>query len=290
MVCGIKGGNARYPCPYCTYNSQNEVEGEIRDWEQYCTSFDRLQTKYGGDAAKAKECCGVESIPILKFRDPRYSFPIGSVHAQIGLREKLIDKIARELLGEVRYKQLQDEWIIPIAGPPKKYHGGTYTGAPSVKIIDSSYGINLSKFPELEPLIPVLQAASNMIHSTFGRKLKGTGYNSIRDFREAYFEMRRVDSFGSTVSHEKTLETITRPNVKLHFLLHHLEHYLRVINTGVEHPVGLGYFSEQVLESSHHNFNQFFQRYVGVKDKLLKSTVKYNALHINCMVDKQHNN
>ena len=46
----------------------------------------------------------------------------------------------------------------------------------------------MSKFPELEPLIPGLQAASNMIHSTFGRELKGTGYSSIRDFRVAYFE------------------------------------------------------------------------------------------------------
>ena len=86
MVSGIKGGNARYSCPYCTYNAENEFEGEIRDWEQYCTSFDRLQTKYGGDAAKAKECCGIKSIPILKFRYPRYSFSIGYVHAQIGLR------------------------------------------------------------------------------------------------------------------------------------------------------------------------------------------------------------
>ena len=74
------------------YNAQNEVEGEIRDWEQYCTSFGRLQTKYGGDAARGKEYCGVESIPIVKFRDPRYSFPIGSVHAQIGFRVKCIDE------------------------------------------------------------------------------------------------------------------------------------------------------------------------------------------------------
>ena len=29
MACGIKGGNARYPCRYCTYNAQNEVEGEL---------------------------------------------------------------------------------------------------------------------------------------------------------------------------------------------------------------------------------------------------------------------
>ena len=199
------------------------------------------------------------------------------------MRVKLIDKIARELLGEARFKQLQDEWIIPIAGPPKRYHGGTYTGAPSVRIIDSRYRINLSKFPELVPLIPVLHAASNIIHSTFGRKLKGTGYNSIRYSRVACFEMRREDSFGSNVSHEKNFRTITNLNVKL-------QHYLSVINTVVEHPVGLGYISEQVLESSHQKCIQSFQLYVGVRDKLLKSTVKYNALHINCIVDKQQDN
>ena len=53
-------------------------------------------------------------------RSSKYTFPISFVHAQIGLREKLIDKIAHELVGEVRFKQLQDEWIIPISGPPKK--------------------------------------------------------------------------------------------------------------------------------------------------------------------------
>ena len=94
------------------------------------------------------------------------------------------------------------------------------------------------------PLILVLQAASNKIHSTFGRKLKGTGYNPIRDFRVAYFEMRRVDSFSSNVSYEKTLETITRPNIKLHYLLHHLEKN----DLGrVNHRVSYRVFNTQLL-------------------------------------------
>ena len=191
-MCGIKGGNARHSCPYCTYNAQKEAPGEHRDWDHYCMSFDKLQTKYGGDRTKATECNGVEYLPIIKFRDPTLSFPIASVHAQIGLREKLIDRIACELIGDIQYEHLQESWTFPTVGLPKKYHGGTYPGVPSVKLIDCSHGINLETFPTLQPIIPVLQAASQMIHSTFGRELKGNGYNSIRNFSISYFEMCRI--------------------------------------------------------------------------------------------------
>ena len=40
IVCGIKGGYARHPCPYCTYNAQKEAPEEHRDWDHYCMSFD----------------------------------------------------------------------------------------------------------------------------------------------------------------------------------------------------------------------------------------------------------
>ena len=60
-----------------------------------------------------------------------------------------------------------------------------------------------------------------MTHTIFGRELRGTGYNSIRDFRVAYLEMRRkLESIpeATTVPYKtRSLETITKPNVKLHF-------------------------------------------------------------------------
>lgn len=33
-----------------------------------------------------------QALPLLHFQNPALSFPIVAVHAQIGLREKLIDK------------------------------------------------------------------------------------------------------------------------------------------------------------------------------------------------------
>ena len=76
-----------------------------------------------------------------------------------------------------------------------------------------------------------------------------------------------------------------RASVKLHFVLYHFEDYLQIVNIDVEHPLSLGFFSERVLESFHQNFKHFYKRYVGVKEKLLRSTIKYNALHINCVID-----
>ena len=73
------------------------------------------------------------------------------------------------------------------------------------------------------------------------RELKDTGYGSIRDFRNAYFEMRRKLELNAL----ETERIILRENA---LLLHHFEDYLRIANIGVEHPLGLGFFSEQVLE------------------------------------------
>ena len=103
-----------------------------------------------------------------------------------------------------------------------------------------------------------------MIHSTFGRELKGTGYGSIREFRNAYFDMRRKLELNAPETESELFQDriaeLMRPNVKLHFLLHHFEDYLRIVNIGVEHPLGLGLFSEQVLESCHQSFRRFYER------------------------------
>ena len=63
---------------------------------------------------------------------------------------------------------------------------------------------------------------------------------------------------------------ITRRTPKIHFLLNHLVEYLNEINEFQEHQqFGLGYFSEQVLESCHHSFNKFIGLFVG-KHRLLQ--------------------
>ena len=296
LVCGIKGGAACYPCPYCTYCWTTEEKGSLRNWGHFLEMFHNLQTKYQGCEKSAKYCCGVESLPLLEFDNPLHAFPIASVHAQLGLREKLIDKIAKELLGEKGYLHLQEEWIIPLVGPPLQFHGGSYTGRDSVKLIDSFDLIDLQKFPLLQYLVPVLKAASKLIHCVFGKELKSEGFVSISEFRRAYLTMRKeireIDLADSCLLHCIGLEgvsrlksilnridVITRPTPKIHFLFEHLETFLKHVNRDGEIQKGIGYYSEQVLESCHQNFLKFFSNYTSGDNKLLRAVIMYNAEH-----------
>ena len=73
------------------------------------------------------------------------------------------------------------------------------------------------------------------------------------------------DNVVGMVSKEKLIEKdlqhvmeVTRPTPKIDFLLNHSEEYLIEINEFQEHQkLGLGYYSEQVLESCHHIFNKY---------------------------------
>ena len=66
-----------------------------------------------------------------------------------------------KLLGKEEYTRFEEAFIIPLVGPRQQYHGGSYTGDKSKKLIDSFSQIDLDDFPSLEPLIPVLESASN---------------------------------------------------------------------------------------------------------------------------------
>ena len=105
------------PLPILYILLDNRRKGIFKKLGPFLGKYNKLQTEYQGCEKFAKYCCGVESLPLLELDDPLHAFPIASVHAQLGLREKLIDKTAKELLGEKGYLYLQKEWIIPLVGP-----------------------------------------------------------------------------------------------------------------------------------------------------------------------------
>ena len=76
------------------------------------------------------------------------------------------------------------------------------------------------------------------------------------------------------------------PSTKLHILLDHLEEFLLLVNTDRpdSQPLGLGYFAESVLESSHHTFKDLLTRFHGA-NKLLRSVVEFNAQSIGYLIE-----
>ena len=161
-----------YPCPYCTYTEQQKKLDSI---DQAFISR-KLQCEYQGNPNRAKECY--------------YIFKIQHYHFRLGLREKLIDRLARKILGPLHFRNLQLEWIEPFAGPPQKYYGGSYSGSASLKLLDSANLIDLPKFHGMRPLVPVLQCASILAHKIFGRELKEGWQSSISNFKDEYHKMQ----------------------------------------------------------------------------------------------------
>ena len=296
MICGLRGGAAKYPSTYSTYSRTTEETEFHRSCIHFEKMWEKLQCEYQRNPNRAKECYGVEALPLLHFQNPT-SFPIASVHAQLGLREKLIDWLAKKILGPLHFRNLQLEWIELVAGPPQQYHGGSYSGSASLKLLYSANLIDLQKFHGMRPPVPVLQCASILAHKIFGRELKEGWQSSISNFKDEYHKMREAlkeiaieqimtENLASMATIDKEIEhslqhvmEITRPTPKIHFLLNHLEEYLIEINEFQEHQqLGLGYFSEQVLESCHHSFNKSIDLLVG-KHRLIHSFIKYNSLH-----------
>ena len=152
--------------------------------------YTKFKELYKCDPQFAKECGGVYRLRILSsFETPLRSFPIAAVHGILGLREKLLDRIPMMLLGKEEYTRFEEAFIIPLVSPRQQYHGGFYTGDKSKKLIDSFSQIDLDDFPPLEPLIPVLESASNLIHKVFGKILLEGWQDCIHEFRNSYCEM-----------------------------------------------------------------------------------------------------
>ena len=96
-----------------------------------------------------------------------------------------------KLLGKEEYTRFEEAFIIPLVGPRQQYHGGSYTGDKSKKLIDSFSQLDLDDFPSLEPLIPVLESASNLIHKALGKILLEGWQDCIHEFRNSYGEMQQ---------------------------------------------------------------------------------------------------
>ena len=89
-------------------------------------------------------------------------------------------------------------------------------------------------------------------------------------------------AIGEFCSSYRLLPNITFPP-KYHLVESHITQYLDRRGDGTK---GLGYWSEQAMESCHHDFKQFWSLtavhpdHPDFAEKLLNAVIKYNSLHI----------
>ena len=127
QILGIKGGNARHPCPYCLYNRVSSEPGIKRTGSHFDEMYTKFKELYKCDPQFAKECGGVyRPLIFSSFETLLRYFPIAAVHGILGLREKLLDRIAMKLLGKEEYTRFEGAFIIPLQDSNTKYSLDNY--------------------------------------------------------------------------------------------------------------------------------------------------------------------
>ena len=115
---------------------------------------------------------------------------------------------------------------------------------------------------ELMKYVDTFQKFNNVVDDCFSNVLKPTFKTSIKEFERSYLML------GISIT------------PKVHTVIKHVEDFCK------KHGKGLGFYSEQAMESVHHDFDVTWESYKVSEDhseykqRLLNSIISYNSNHV----------
>ena len=285
LLAGIQCAAASYACLYCeALNDRDghglDTLGRMRTIENVTKNNDDWIKSKGNksDARHKKDLHLYKSCvnkPIL-FGEPadlilKHIAP-GELHIHLGLTAYLVDRI-RRIWPQV------DSWLDSIGITRNDYGKHELNGNNCETIIDNADQLwsetqRYCKF-ELIPLVDVMRAFADVLHSCFGMKLLEGWESDIKHFEKKWEEL--VEHF-DTYPFEEDQSKIMYFE-KVHILIHHVPQYCTMYNTG------LGVWSEQAGESLHKKRRKHRENYrnVGkhiVEDRELCSLKDFNGKQI----------
>ena len=253
---GLMAG--RYPCIWCTWDSRlglNETQVTCRSSLLHSTMFDQLCTMYSGDGKKyAIDCMGVEDIPSIGIwmSNTMNRFNIPELHLMLGVGQKLYDAIVTTMSEDeiVAHENLLRSNNIQRS----TYHGNAFEGNAMRKMLKICNGLAFS--PSNSAYI-ALKRFSDVVASCFGTNIQGEYIEHICQFEEAF------NKTGLPCS------------TKVHILCRHI---IPFIQNYLPPGKGLGYVSEQAVESSHSRFMKVWNRYKCNEDVESFAKCIYNTV------------
>ena len=167
------------------------------------------------------------------------------------------------------YDALNKEWPeseswLKICNVKKtEYHGGSFAGNESRKLLKRCKYLNESCPSELQSYVQTFKAFDEVVDACYSRELKSNYKDKIGEFKKNYLNL------GVNVT------------PKVHAVMYHVEEFCEIKG------MGLSPWSEQTCESLHHDFNQVWQNYkVKNRDheeygqRLLNAMQIYNSKHL----------
>ena len=268
LLLGKQCATCSHPCPFCDAATPWHEDGRLTTigslWQNYNDFMRRGDGGGCGDEKRAKHYNNVVRAPLV--RGPNEQLILGGtvffpeLHVLIGIVGKLCKEFeaSRVFSSPEAGHQYIDEWLKKANIEKTKFHGSAnFTGTfEEICYLVSKISVNfpgnnaeklLDKIESLEDhltemlvmdedrldmvkkFMNAFRAFRDVVHSCFGMTLDPKYEENIQIFMAAYRELN-----------------ISVP-VKLHILEKHCAQFLKMYNE----RYGLGYFSEQAMESCH---------------------------------------
>ena len=274
-LCGKQAASSRHPCPFCHAETPLMESSELITLGSLNEHYERF-LQSGLDVRKAKEYNNIVRKPLLS-GDP--NLPILEIInlPELHLMTGITGKILKEMEGKCFETKEQGRNIIDQFLEINNIKRCVYQGSESFegnqarKILRSCQSLqNLIMEHDTDiqsaalRFVDVLNKFNKVVESSFGQRLQEGYETDIDQFSRAYLDLH------------------VSVTLKVHIVICHLKEFLR-LKGGV---AGLGFFSEQAMESCHHSFktewerNKVFWDHPNCGEKLHQTVVRVNSKNL----------
>jgi hypothetical protein len=197
------------------------------------------------------------------------------LHLLLGIVNKLYNELDSRL--RMAGHQMQaDDWATRVGVKRAAYHGGQFKGNECERLLDSVDTLEQMLYSQAAlsciPIVRAFRCFRAVKQQCFGMKLGANYEKAISDFSTAFGD----------------LEINVTP--KVHAVTVHVPQFLSMTNASLNSPSaarGLGFWSEQSVESSHHDFSRLWTQCYRVNNsnaeypkRLRKCIVVYCSRHL----------
>ena len=265
-VLGIGPASSAFPCPYCKMPSCQFINDPTHCGEELLRTLGeirQLASEYQAKAARSNAAKKLTSAPYksceyqpLMSRLPDSTlvidiYPPPPLHTKLGIVNNLFDTLNGILVAK-GHQIRGEKWTDSLNCTRTQYHGGQFVGNYCDKMLENLDKLEslLSLAGALNDCLPLLEAfkAFARVHkSCFQMTLQPTFIRDIQQFADAYVEL---------CMYCRSLKVkCSEESIKVHGSMVHVRQFLER-KKAIGFNYGLGYYSEEVSESAHYDWDK----------------------------------
>ena len=274
ILSGLQPCSSKHPCCYCTWSSDGKTTqdfplrtmGMIRTqnqlWESYCES--QRQRGKQPDRTKLKSYQNCEHRPVFEDSDDTLILdkcPPPQLHILLGVFNQIF-----KFMADVW--PAANEWPAKLCLEKEAQFGGTFNGNSCRKLLKNLHLLKNLRPPRgAKHYLNILETLNKIVAGCFGSKLSESYKRDIKQFDSEYGLL--MDKSGQPL----------KKTPKVQHLIIHVPQFCQ--KTGI----GLGVFSEQVVESMHSKFDKVWKNFsvplghASYGQKLFRATMRLNTSH-----------